>query len=90
MNGYSDPAKFEITDIIVESSVSIAWSVMYYVVFKIQCIRDKIESDTHQERLIRFANTKCKQYVCLTIFFTTSSLSLLIYGYLVKIEEDPY
>ena len=60
--------------------------MMYYVIFKIQEIRDKIESSSHAELILKINNTKRRMILMMVLLNIAFGGSLSIYIYFVYVK----
>jgi len=68
-------------------AVMLVWNIMYYVILKIQSIRDKIESSSHSELATRLKYTNRRMVVMMALLNISVGASLVIYIYFVKVKK---
>ena len=79
----NDPYSFEFLDEFVELSEMINWTVLYYVIFEIQMLRERIESDSHTIYLSRQKGTLNERRFVISFLIIMFSIVFAFYLYFV-------
>lgn len=70
----------------MELAVIFAWTVMYYVIFRIQDIRDKVESSSHTELELRLRKNHRRMILFISVILLSFSVSLVVYIIVVFVQ----